>query len=291
MQFLLYLQYEKKYSICTLQAYRDDLLQFQQFINNNNNEFKLQTINAFIIRKWIIFLMEKKYSPRSVNRKLSSLKSFFRYLYQKKQRNFSSIKIIKGLKTNKMLPHFIRDKEMNNLLLNLLEEKKFEDKRDKTILDVFYTTGIRCSELVGLKDKDIDFESNLIKVTGKRNRQRLIPFSKILKEVLQTYKIVRDRTIPTIKEIAFFVRKDGRSLNHNIVYYIVKKRLFHISYLSKKSPHVLRHTFATSMLNNGANLNAVKELLGHSTLANTEIYTHLTFEKLKKIYFQAHPRI
>lgn len=288
-QFLQYLQYEKRYSICTFKAYKSDLVQFIGFVFNGK-VFNLQIIDTRIVRQWVVSLMEGKYSPRSINRKLSSLKSFFSYLNQKKQIEINPIKGIKNIKINKTLPHFIGDKEMNSLLSNLSEERSFENERDKTILEVFYTTGIRCTELAKLKDKDIDFAANLIKVTGKRNKQRLIPFSKILKETLQSYQIIRDETVQSVEKAAFFVRKDGRSLNRTIIYYIVKKILLNIPNLPKKSPHVLRHTFATSMLNNGADLIAIKELLGHSSLASTEIYAHMTFEKLKKIYSQTHPR-
>lgn len=287
--FFSYLQYEKKYSGCTIDAYRSDLLQFKRFIYARK-DIPFYNIGASFVREWIIFLMDKRYSPRSVNRKLSSLKSFFRYLCRKKLINLNPIEAIVGVKTNKILPHFIRDKEIKCLVLNSLDEENFENKRDNTILDVFYTTGIRCSELIRLKDEDVDFDMCLLKITGKKNKQRLIPFSTILKNVLKSYQNIRDRAIPTLKKVSFFLRRDGRSLNHSIVYYIVKKKLLNVPYLSKRSPHVLRHTFATSMLNNGANLNAVKELLGHSNLASTEIYTHLTFEELKKIYNKAHPR-
>ncbi len=168
-------------------------------------------------------------------------------------------------------------------------DDSFEGLRDRTILDVFYMTGMRCAELVGLKDDDVDFSALLIKVTGKRNKQRLIPFSKLLVEDLKEYLILRDEEVEGVRQ-AFFVRKDGRALTNSMVYKLVNRRLSQLPNLSKKSPHVLRHTFATGMLNNGADLNAVKELLGHASLASTEVYTHTTFEELKNIYQQAHPR-
>ena len=287
--FLQYLQYEKNYSAHTVDAYENDLLQFKQFICGEN-ELNPREVDALIIRRWVVSLMGEGYSPLSVNRKLSSLKSFFKFLCKYKYVETNPVKKITGPKVNKALPYFVKEKEMDNLLLELEAENTFEGERDKAMLDVFYTTGIRCSELIGLKDEDIDFGAQLIRVTGKRNKQRLIPFSLLLKDVLQGYSAIRDEEIQTPEKQAFFVRKDGRSLSKNMVYNIVKKRLSEVPNLSKKSPHVLRHTFATSMLNNGADLNAVKELLGHASLSSTEVYTHTTFEELKKTYNQAHPR-
>jgi integrase/recombinase XerC len=289
--FLEYLQYEKNYSTHTVEAYKKDLLQFIQFVGGEE-QFQLQKVDAKIVREWMISLMEEDYSPLSVNRKLSSLKSYYKYLYRYKQIDHNPVKKVAGPKTNKPLPHFVREKDMDALLPKNEpeEEKTFENERNKAILDIFYSTGMRCAELVGLKDEDVDFTAHLIKVTGKRNKQRLIPFSTLLKTSLLDYLCVRDEKIPLQTFGAFFTRNDGRPLTNNMVYHIVKKKLGEVPNLSKRSPHVLRHTFATSMLNNGADLNAVKELLGHSSLASTEVYTHTTFEELKKTYHQAHPR-
>jgi integrase/recombinase XerC len=287
--FLQYLQYEKNYSSHTVEAYKNDLKCFKHFVCGDET-FNPRTIDAVIVRRWIVSLMEDEYSPLSVNRKLSSLKSFFKYLCKYKEIEASPVKKIVGPKVNKPLPYFVKDAEMERLLLSLETDDSFEGKRDRAILDLFYSTGIRCAELVGLKNADINFGSQLLKVTGKRNKQRLVPFSKLLKEVLQIYSSARDEKIQSGDTQTFFVRKDGRPLSNSIVYHIVKKRLSETPNLSKKSPHVLRHTFATSMLNNGADLNAVKEILGHASLSSTEVYTHTTFEELKKTYHQAHPR-
>ena len=287
--FLQYLQYEKNYSSHTVEGYRDDLFQFKQFICGEET-FNPKEVDALIIRRWIVFLMEKGYSPLSVNRKLSSLKSFFKYLCRYNHIETSPVKKVVGPKTSKPLPHFIKEKEMDNLFSYMDGDNSFEGVRDRAILDVFYTTGIRCAELVGLKDEDIDFNAGLIKVTGKRNKQRLIPFSDKLKETILTYLSGRQEEVESVFDGCLFVRKNGKSLSNSIVYEIVKKRLAEIPNLSKRSPHVLRHTFATSMLNSGADLNAVKELLGHASLSSTEVYTHTTFEELKKTYHQAHPR-
>jgi integrase/recombinase XerC len=287
--FLQYLQYEKNYSAHTVESYKNDLYQFKEFVCGDSI-FDPQMIDAVWVRRWIVSLMNKNYSPLSVNRKLSSLKSFFRYLCKNKYLETSPVKNIRGPKVKKPLPHFVKDQEMEKLFAVWDDANAFEGERDKAILDVFYTTGIRCAELAGLKNEDVDFQSKMIKVTGKRNKQRLIPFSDTLRNVLQSYVDVKREAIESPADNAFFVRKNGSALSNSIIYGIVNKRLSEIPNLSKKSPHVLRHTFATSMLNNGADLNAVKELLGHASLSSTEVYTHTTFEELKKAYHQAHPR-
>jgi integrase/recombinase XerC len=287
--FLQYLQYEKNYSIHTVESYSNDLLQFKEFISGDET-FDPKTIDSIWVRRWMVSLMNEGYSPLSVNRKLSSLKSFFKYLCKYKQIETSPVKTLRGPKVNKPLPYFVKDLDMEHLLSEWDGADAFDGERDKAILDVFYTTGIRCAELVGLKNEDIDFKAGLMKVNGKRNKQRLIPFSGALKETMQSYINIRNETVESLADNAFFVRKNGKKLSNSIVYTIVNKRLSEIPNLSKKSPHVLRHTFATSMLNNGADLNAVKELLGHASLSSTEVYTHTTFEELKKVYHQAHPR-
>jgi integrase/recombinase XerC len=287
--FLRYLQYEKNYSAHTVESYKNDLYQFKEFVCGDRI-FDPPMIDAVWVRRWIVSLMNENYSPLSVNRKLSSLKSFFKYLCKSKYLETSPVKNIRGPKVKKPLPHFVKDLEMEKLFAAWDSENAFEGERDKAILDVFYTTGIRCAELAGLKNEDVDFQSKMIKVTGKRNKQRLIPFSDTLKNVLQSYVDVKREAIESPADNAFFVRKNGSALSNSIIYGIVNKRLSEIPNISKKSPHVLRHTFATSMLNNGADLNAIKELLGHASLSATEIYTHTTFEELKQAYHQAHPR-
>jgi len=287
--FLQYLQYERNYSAHTVESYKNDLYQFKEFVSGDS-VFKPEEVDTVWVRRWIVSLMNDNYSPLSVNRKLSSLKSFFKYLRKNKQIETNPIGNIRGPKIKKPLPHFVKDLDMKNLFASWEDTDAFEGERDKAIIDVFYTTGIRCAELAGLKNDDVDFQSKMIKVTGKRNKQRLIPFSDTLKEVLHSYINIRSETIESPAGNAFFVRKNGKALSNSIIYDIVNKRLSEIPNLSKKSPHVLRHTFATSMLNNGADLNAVKELLGHASLSSTEIYTHTTFEELKKTYHQAHPR-
>jgi len=287
--FLQYLRYEKNYSFYTIESYRNDLSQFETFICGDQN-FSLLEVTNKDIRNWMVFLMGNDYSPLSVNRKLSSLKSFFKYLHKNNYINTSPAKNITGPKMNKVLPNFVKDSDMGRLFTSWEDESTFEGVRDKNILDVFYSTGIRCAELVGLKDNDVDFSSQLLKVKGKRNKERLIPFSSGLADSLREYVRKRDEEVENRFSGVLFVRAKGTVLTNSLVYGIVNKRLSEIPNLSKKSPHILRHTFATSMMNNGADLNAVKELLGHTSLSSTEIYTHTTFEELKKTYHQAHPR-
>jgi integrase/recombinase XerC len=268
----------------------NDLLQFTSFIRekeiSEGESFGVERIDPDIVRLWMMDLMKQSLSSASVNRKLSALQSFFRYLIR--QGIIANFAFLSGPKKAKSLPYFVKEKEMEKIL----DEENFGDDfngiRNKLIIEMLYETGLRCSELVGIKDVDVDIDAMLLKVTGKRNKQRLIPFADRLKEMIVYYINVRAREI-VVKSPSFFVRKDGRSVSPAIVYYIVKKNLSNIPTLSKRSPHVLRHTFATSMLNDGAALSAIRNLLGHSSLASTSIYTHVTFEELKKVY-NAHPR-
>jgi len=246
-------------------------------------------VDADLVRNWVVQLMDNGYSPVSVNRKLSSLKSFFKYLMKQKVISVNPMRLVVGPKTKKPLPYFVKDRDMELLLKEdpAVSDEDFESVRNQLIVEMLYDTGMRRSELVGLQDTDIDYELMQIKVTGKRNKQRLIPFANGLKELMQKYQQVRDREIG--KSEWFFIRPNGEQLYPYIVYNIVRDRLSEIPTLAKRSPHVLRHSFATSMLNNGAELNAVKDLLGHSSLASTSVYTHTSFEELKKVY-HAHPR-
>jgi integrase/recombinase XerC len=265
------------------------LEQFEEYVKENHEgRFEPETIDSDIVRNWIVFLLDEGMAATSVNRKLSSLKSFFKFLVRQGIISTNPLRLLNGPKTKKPLPYFIRDKEIELLLDGDSFDDDFEGVRNRLILELFYDTGIRRSELIGIKNSDIDYDASLLKVTGKRNKQRLIPFAEGLKTLLIAYINVRDKETDAGSEW-FFVRKNGQQLSTAIVYNIVKRSLSDISTLSKRSPHVLRHSFATSMLNNGAELNAVKELLGHSSLASTSVYTHTTFEELKKVY-HAHPR-
>lgn len=287
--FLDYLRYERNYSNYTIEAYSKDLRQFEEYVKlNKEGIFVPDDVDADLVRGWIVFLMDEKISPVSVNRKLSSLKSFFKFLMKQGSISVNPLRLITGPKAKKPLPYFIRDKEMELLLDGDGFGEDFEGVRDRLLLEMLYDTGIRRSELVGIKNSDIDCDMMQVRVTGKRNKQRLIPFAEGLKNLIEAYTEVRNREVGSESEW-FFVKKNGEQLTVAIVYTIVKKKLSEIPTLAKRSPHVLRHSFATSMLNNGAELNAVKELLGHSSLASTSVYTHTTFEELKKVY-HAHPR-
>lgn len=287
--FLDYLRYERNYSNYTIGAYSKDLRQFEDYVKKyKEGIFDPVDVDTDLVRNWVVVLMDEKLSPVSVNRKLSSLKSFFKFLMKQGSISVNPLRLITGPKTKKPLPYFIKDKEMEFLLDGDGFGEDFEGVRNRLMLEILYDTGIRRSELIGMQDSDVDCESMQIRVTGKRNKQRLIPFAEGLKNLIQAYTEVRNREVGS-ESGWFFVRKNGEQLSAGIVYTIVKDKLSEIPTLAKRSPHVLRHSFATSMLNNGAELNAVKEILGHSSLVSTSVYTHTTFEELKKVY-HAHPR-
>ncbi|MCD7915001.1 MAG: tyrosine-type recombinase/integrase [Tannerellaceae bacterium] len=287
--FLKYMRYERNYSDYTVSSYTKDLEQFELYVKENQEGiFDPRNIDGDMVRNWIVHLLNNRIAPASVNRKLSSLKSFFKFLMKQGEISANPLRLINGPKARKSLPYFVRESEMDLLLDGDSFDDTFTSVRNHLILEMLYVTGVRRSELVGITDGDIDFEASVIKVTGKRNKQRLIPFAENLRDLMLAYKELRNRKV-LVKEDWFLVRENGEQLSVGIVYHTVKKCLSDVSTLSKRSPHVLRHSFATSMLNNGAELNAVKELLGHSSLASTSVYTHTTFEELKKVY-HAHPR-
>lgn len=288
-KYLKYLRYERNYSSHTEISYSEDLLQFATFLKNECEDIDIKSVDTDIIRKWVVSLMENKLTARSANRKLSALKSFFKYLLRTGEVTKEPTRRVSGPKIKRPLPSFVDDKDMELVLAEVDGESIFEQVRNKTMLELFYVTGMRRAELIGLKDIDIDFSAGNIQVTGKRNKQRLIPFSNNTKSLLEEYIIIRNEQVENLSGY-LFVKKNGEKLYPMLVYRIVSQNLKWIPTLSKTSPHVLRHTFATTMLNNGADINAVKELLGHSSLAATEIYTHTSFEELKKIYNKAHPR-
>ena len=287
--FLDYLRLERNYSERTIVSYGTDLREFEEYLEETEAELDFTKVHADHVRNWISGLMDKGRTATSVNRKLSSLRSFYRFLLKKELVVVNPMLKIVGPKKEKPLPSFVREKDMDRLLDELSFGEGFEGCRDRVILEVFYAAGVRLSELIGLNEADVDFSARLIKVTGKRNKQRLIPFGNELMEELLIYNKVRTETFPGGTE-AFFVRKNGERMYPVQVYRLVKRNLSKVVTLKRRSPHVLRHTFATAMLNGNAELRAVQELLGHESLATTEIYTHATFEELKKVYEQAHPR-
>ncbi|MDR1332357.1 MAG: tyrosine-type recombinase/integrase [Tannerella sp.] len=288
--FLDYLRYERSYSAHTVEAYSRDLLQFVLYISvgTENKSFDPQLIDSDQVRNWLVSLLEKHVTASSANRKLSALKSYFKYLLKQGTISRNPLQMVAGPKKKPVLPVFLRDRELSQLLDGDDFEDDFEGIRDRLLLELLYETGIRRAELIGIMESDVNLGAMELKVTGKGNKQRLIPFAGRLREMLTDYLDAKQKTI-THDSGRLFVRPNGEPLTPSIVYNIVRKRLSGIPATVKRSPHVLRHTFATNMLNNGAKLNAIRELLGHSSLASTSVYTHITFEELKKMY-HAHPR-
>lgn len=287
--FLDYLRYERNYSDETLKAYGEDIRQFQSYAEEESCVRSPQEVKAELVREWVVSLMDRKYTSTSINRKLSSLRSYYKFLLKKGEVKVDPLRKVMGPKNKKPLPVFLKERDMDRLLDDIYFGDGFEGRRDHLIIGMFYATGMRLSELIGLDNGDVDFAASVIKVTGKRNKQRLIPFGDELRNEMQEYANVRNECVD-VKSDAFFVRKTGERLYRGMVDNIVKRNLAKVVTAKKRSPHVLRHTFATSMLNHEAELGAIKELLGHESLATTEIYTHTTFEELKKVYNQAHPR-
>jgi len=286
--FIDYLTYEKRYSAHTITSYKNDLIQFFTFISCDNEPIPVTEINYQDVRAWVSELIKHKIAARSVNRKLSSLKSFFKYLQRQQVIEINPLSKISGPKTPKRLPVFIDEHQMKDLFSDVEFEEGFNGQRDKLILDILYQTGIRRSELTHLKEVDVDLFNSTIKVLGKRNKERILPISISLKRNLEGY--LRVKLELNLSNPMLLVSEKGHTLSEQTVYRSVKKYLAQVTTINKKSPHILRHTFATHLLNNGADINAVKELLGHANLSATQIYTHNTIDKLKKSYRQAHPR-
>ncbi len=288
--FLDYLRLERAYSPRTVQSYGMDLNEFEAYLRRTDAELTLETVDADNVRNWTMEMMEAGQKETSVNRRLSALRSFYRYLLRKGVIKVSPMQTVKGPKKKKPLPMFLREEEMNRLLDETDFGEGFEGERDRLIIEMFYETGMRRAELVGLNEADVDFYRGQIKVTGKRNKQRLIPFGEELGSALRLYMEEKAQEVPETEDGALFVQKSGRRVTDAWVYTMVRRNLSRVTTIKKRSPHVLRHTFATTMLNHDAELEAVKELLGHESVSTTEIYTHTTFEELKNAYSKAHPR-
>lgn len=288
-EFLDYLRFEKNRSELTVSSYAEDLKAFEAYFKNLDMLLSWETVDVDVIRGWMESMMDKGNRATSVNRRLSALRSFYRYAlaHQKVARDPS--RMIKGPKKAKPLPQFLKEEEMNGLLDVVEWGDDFESVRARTMLMTFYETGIRLSELTGLDDTAIDWANHAVKVLGKRNKQRIIPLGEELEYTLLIYIRVRDEQVKA-GDGALFVTRKGKRMSGDQVRNEVKRCLSLVSTLSKRSPHVLRHTFATAMLNHEAGLESVKKLLGHESLSTTEIYTHTTFEQLKRVYQEAHPR-
>ena len=288
-QFLNYLRYERSASSQTVQTYEESLREFESYLSLRDNGLSVETADADLIRDWMEGLMDKGNTASTINKKLSALRSFYRFSLKRGLVEKDPAHVVTGPKKSKPLPQFLREGEMDKLLDQLEWGNDYKDVRARTILLLLYEAGLRRSELTGLNDSNIDFNERQLKVTGKRNKQRIIPFGEELAEALSKYIAMRDEQFENSEGAVFLDDKGGRITGAQ-VYNIVRKNLSLVTSLKKRSPHVLRHSFATAMLNNGAGLESIKNLLGHESVSTTEIYTHTTFEQLKRVYKEAHPR-
>lgn len=288
-KFLNYLKYECNRSKHTVEAYGNDLRAFEAYFKGLENQLSWESIDSDIVRDWMESMMDKGNTATSVNRRLSAVRSLYRFALSRGYVSRDPAHAVSGPKCQKVLPQYLREKEMNTLLDEQMWEDRYIDVRARTIILLFYSTGIRLSELIGLDDADVDFAEQQLKVTGKGDKQRILPFGTELSEALRVYMARRDAEVER-KDSAVFLTAKGVRMNSQQVRDEVRHHLSRVSTLKKRTPHVLRHTFATAMLNHEAGIESVKKLLGHSKLSTTEIYTHTTFEQLRQAYAKAHPR-
>ena len=288
-EFLNYLKFERNRSDLTIKNYGEDLRAFEEFYGNLDSRLSWESVDSDIIRDWMESMMDKGNNATSINRRLSALRSFYRFALARKLVDKDPVHGVMGPKKGRPLPQFLKENEIDRLLDAGSWTEGFEDVRDRTIIMTFYETGIRLSELIGLDDCMVDFSNRQLKVTGKRNKQRVIPFGEELLAMLRDYMKCRGKEV-NLQSDALFVSAKGQRMTSSQVREGVRKNLSKVCTLKKRTPHVLRHTFATAMLNNKAGIESVKKLLGHESLSTTEIYTHTTFEQLKREYYSAHPR-
>ena len=286
--FIEYLSFEKKYSSHTIRAYKDDLNAFQKFCNITFGDIELTTVNYTQIRSWIVEMVNAGISNRTINRKISSLKTFYKFLVKTKQLTISPLMSHKALKVSKKVQVPFSKKEIDEVINNLAIDDDFESVRNKLIVELLYSTGMRRAELIELKLAAVDISNSTLKVIGKRNKERYIPLLNSVKQTVKKYVEKRNKIESSKNHL--FITKSGNKIYPNLVYRIINDYFSSVSTKLKRSPHVIRHSFATHLLNEGADLNSVKELLGHSSLASTQIYTHSSLNELKKVYNQAHPR-
>ncbi len=289
-QFLDYLRYEKNRSLLTVRRYEKSLRMFEEYFKTLSEELDWTTIDADIIRGWMEQRMDNGAKATTVNADLASVKTFFRFALTRNMVEKDPAHLVTGPKKDKPLPVFVKESDMNRLLDEEEWSDDYNNVRARTIIILLYETGMRRAELRGLNDQDIDFEAHQLKVTGKRNKQRLIPFGEELGEELKHYVEVRDKSVERQETEAFFLSRNGTRVTENQIYKDVKYNLSRVTMMKKRSPHVLRHSFATAMLNHDAGLESVRRLLGHESLETTQIYTHTTFEQLRRVYKEAHPR-
>ncbi|HEY9115120.1 MAG TPA: tyrosine-type recombinase/integrase [Bacteroidales bacterium] len=287
-EFFAHLTLEKKYSVHTLKAYQADIQSFHSFVQNEFELTDLTKVQTIMIKDWMMFLVNSGTTPRTINRKISSLKSFYRFLVSEEIIKTNPAIYIHTLKIGKQLPTYVEKEKLNNFLNSEIDEDKFSQLRDRLIMDIFYSTGIRRNELIELKENSVNLSGNFTKVIGKGNKERILPLTKKLSKDIQKYLELKSKkfnnSVPYL-----FVTDKGKKVYPEYIYRLVNKQLTGLT-SSKKSPHVLRHSFATHMLNNGADLNTIKELLGHANLSATQVYTHNSIEQLKTIYNNSHPR-
>ena len=288
--FLQYLEFEKRFSPHTISAYKSDLEQFHVFLKLTYEIEQAKEVGHIHIRAWIVELIQNKITPRSINRKLSTLKTYFKFLKKRKEITQNPLLKVIAPKVGKRLPVVVKELEIENLFEQIDFGKGYPAARDEMIMELLYSTGMRRSELIQLTPNNIDFHLQQIKVLGKGNKERLIPFAKKLNDHLKSYLLVRNEEFSLNSSDPLFLTNKGQKLYPKFVYNLVKKYLSHVTTVEQRSPHVLRHSFATHLSGNGADLNAIKELLGHSSLAATQVYTHNSIEQLKKVYQQAFPK-
>ena len=286
--FSEYLSYEKKYSQNTVTAYMADLIAFKDFCIVEYNQEKLETVHYNQIRSWIVSLVNQDVANTTINRKISSLKTFYKFLQKTGEVELNPLAKHKALKVQKKSQIPFTQKEVNQVIDSLENENDFTSVRNKLIVELFYSTGMRRVELINIKQKDVDLQNKLIKVLGKRNKERYVPILPSVLETITKYLQLKSKYSFQVEE--FLITEKGAKIYETLVYRMINLYFSHVSTKVKKSPHILRHTFATQMLNQGANLNSVKELLGHSSLASTQVYTHNSLEKMKQMFNKAHPR-
>lgn len=288
-KFLDYLSSELNRSQQTVESYRDDLKHFEKFAKDLSDSFSWETVDSDMVRDWMESMMDKGNSAATVSRRLSALKTFYRFALARHYVESDPVYSIKGPKKEKSLPQFVKESEMDELLDRQAWGDDYNNVRARTIIILFYETGMRLSELVNLDDKDVNFVTSEIKITGKGNKQRIVPFGDELKNTLLEFRRLRDASVE-VKTPALVVSDKGTRMSPSKVQNIVRSNLSRVCSLKKKSPHVLRHSFATAMLNHHVGIENLKKLLGHASISTTEIYTHTTFEQLKRVYNEAHPR-